>query len=143
MDLSLKEEEYRRLMVLAYLGEWMVNAIQKNPDSAFVDLVDKIYAQTKDTPLEKLVEFNPDDLGWVPSEAFDAEAHALIDQYDDKTFWEELTARLTERDLVEKYGDRAVKGMRPDARSRAASAIAKAYTTEFEEYGIDRLGFAE
>ena len=80
---------------------------------------------------------------WEPSEKLEDDAHALIDQYDEITFWEELTARLTERDMIEEHGERAVGAMRPDQRERAAAPIAKAYTHEFEEVGLDRLRIEE
>jgi hypothetical protein len=132
-------EEYRRLMILTLLGEWMINAIRKDPDPAYGDLASKVYSFAKGTSLEKLVTFDGDEEGWSPSEALEAEAQAMIDHYDDKTFWEELTARLVERDLIDQYGERAVRGMRPEKRVRAASPIAKAYTREFETQGVDRL----
>jgi len=130
-------------MMLALLGEWMVNAIRKDPDPAYEDTASKVYAFAKGTPLEALIGFDENSGNWIAGEAFENDAHALIDQYDDKTFWEELTARLTERDLIAARGERAVRGMRPDQRSRAASPIAKAYTKEFEEQGLDRLRVRE
>ncbi len=133
------EQEYRRIMMLALLGEWMMNAIRKDPDPAYEDAASKVYSFAQGTSLEALVEFDANLDDWLPSETFENDAHAIIDQYDDKTFWEELTARLTERDLMETHGERAVKGMRPDQRTRAASPIAKAYTKEFEEVGLERL----
>ena len=139
MTPTFTDEEYRRLMMLTFLGEWLVNAIQKDPDPAYEDLLSKIYSFAKGTPSESLVVFDGDAENWAPSEAFEHDAHALIDQYDDITFWEELTARLTERDLIETHGERAVGGMRPDQRTRAAAPIAKAYTKEFEDTGLERL----
>jgi len=139
MTPEFSDEEYRRLMMLAFLGEWMLNAIRKDEDPAYADVASKIYSYAKGTAFESLTEFDGDAEDWVPSETFEEDAHALIDQYDDITFWEELTARLTERDLLESRGERAVGGMRPDQRERAASPIAKAYTKEFEEQGLERL----
>jgi hypothetical protein len=143
MTPTFSDEEYRRVMMLTYLGEWVLNAIRKDPDPAYLDTASKIYSFAKGTALESLVTFDANDESWNPSQAFEDEAHALIDQYDDKTFWEELTARMTERDLIESRGERAVRGMRPDQRTRAASAIAQAYTKEFEEQGLDRLRVQE
>ncbi len=139
MTPTFSDEEYRRLMMLTFLGEWMLNAIRKDPDPAYEDTASKIYSFAQGTHLEGLVAFDEEGESWVPSEAFENEAHAMIDQYDDKTFWEELTARMTERDLIKAHGERAVRGMRPEQRVRAASSIAKAYTREFEDQGLDRL----
>ena len=137
------DQEYRRLMMLAYLGEWMINAVCKDPDPAYEDTVSKVLAFAEGTPLQDLILFDDNGGNWVPTEAFETEAHVMIDQYDDKTFWEELTARLTERDLVDRHGERAVHAMRPDQRTRTASSIAKAYTKEFEEHGLERIGVAD
>lgn len=139
MTLTLSDEEYRRLLVLTFLGEWMVNAIRKEPDPAYEDTASKVYSFAKGTPLEALTVFDGNKEDWTPSEKLEAEAHPLIDEYDDKTFWEELTARLTERDLMARHGERAVRSMRPDERTRAARPIAQAYTREFEDQGLNRL----
>ena len=139
MTLTLTDEEYSRLMMLSFMGEWMINAIRKDPDPEYEDVASKIYSFARGTPSEDQVVFDSDLGDWVPTEAFEENAQAMIDQYDDTTFWEELTARLTERDLVETHGERAVGGMRPDQREREISAIAKDYTREFEEQGLARL----
>ena len=139
MTPEFSDEEYRRLMMLAFLGEWVINAIRKDPDPTYEDAVSKIYSFAQGTSIEPLVAYDGESEAWIPAEAFENDAHAIIDQYDDKTFWEELTARLTERDLIAAHGERAVRGMRPDQRERAASAIAKDYTKEFETQGLDRL----
>jgi hypothetical protein len=139
VTVTFSEEDYRRLMLLTLLGEWVINAVRKDPDPAFLDTASRVYSFAKGTPLERLVGFDTDEGAWGPSEAFELEAQALIDEYDDTTFWEELTTRLTERDLIANFGERAVRGMRPNERVREASKIAKAYTQEFEDSGLDRL----
>jgi hypothetical protein len=143
MNPTFSEQDYRRVMLLAYLGEWVVNAIRKDPEPAYEDVVSKVFSFAQGTTLESLIAFDENSSQWIPATAFEEEAHTLIDQYDDKTFWEELTGRLTERDLIAAHGERALKGMRPDQRTRAASPIAKAYTKEFEEHGLDRIGVAD
>ncbi len=141
MNPTFSEQEYRRLLMLAYLGEWLLNAVRKDPDPAYEDLVAKLFSLTDGTPLASLASFDHGTGEWIPAERFEEDAHTHIDEYDDTTFWEELTARLTERDLIQSRGERAVNGMHPAERARAAAAIAKAYTKEFEVHGIDRLSF--
>jgi len=139
MTPTFSEEEYRRVLVLAYLGEWVMNAIRKDPEAEAEDTLSRLFSFCQGTSLQSLVGYDAQHETWLPTEAFEEQAHAFIDQYDDKTFWEELTARLTERDLLEAYGERAVRGMRPEARERAASKFAQAYTREFEQHGLSRL----
>ena len=139
MTPTFTDDEYRRIMRMTFLGEWMLNAIRKDPEAADTDALSKLYSFTRGTPLEELVAFDDEGSLWTAAEKFEDEAHALIDQYDDVTFWEELTARITERDLLAEHGERGLNGMRPAEREREAAHIAKAYTHEFEEKGIDRL----
>lgn len=139
MNPTFSDAEYRRLMMLTFLGEWVYNAIRKEPDPGFEDVANKVYSYAKGTALEELITYDDSMGSWVPSDAFDEDAQTLIDEYDETTFWEELTARLTERDLIEMHGERGLKGMRPEQRSREASRVAKDYTHEFEDQGINRL----
>ena len=139
MNVTFSEEEYRRILLLAYLGEWMMNAIRKDPDPEYEDTLSRLYSFCQGTGLESLVGFDAENESWLATDAFEDQAHAFIDQYDDKTFWEELTARLTERDLMSVHGERAVRSMRPEARERAAAKFAQAYTREFEQHGLVRL----
>lgn len=139
MTMTLSDDDYRRLLVLTFLGEWMVNAIRKEPDPSYGDAASRVYSFAKGTPLEMFTVFDGKIGEWAPSEKLESEAHPLIDEYDDKTFWEELTARLTERDLISRHGERAVRSMRPDQRSRAAKVIAQAYAHEFEDRGLNRF----
>jgi hypothetical protein len=143
ITMTFSETEYRRLLVLAYLGEWMVNAVRKDPDPMIEDAASKMYSFAKGTSVESMVHFERNRSAWAASEKLEAEAHPLIDEYDDKTFWEELTARLVERDLMARHGERAVRSMRPDQRVRASKPIAQAYTQEFETQGLDRIVVAE
>ena len=139
MTLTLSDDHYRRILILTMLGEWMVNAIRKDPDPDFEAAVARLYAFARGTPAEGLVAYDDATETWTPSEASDDEVHTLIDEYDDKTFWEELTARLAERDLIKERGERAVSGMRPNERVRAVQAKAKRYADEFERVGVERL----
>src|SRR5579864_812728 len=111
MTLTFSDEEYRKLMMMTFLGEWMINAVRKDPDPAYEDTVSKVYSFSQGTSLEALAAFDKNAESWIPSEALENEAHAMIDHYDDKTFWEELTARMIERDLIDRHGERAVRGM--------------------------------
>ena len=143
MTITLSDEQYRRLVVLTMLGEWMVNATQKEPDANYEYAASQLYSFAKGTPAEKLVSLDPETRMWVPSADSDEEIHALIDDYDDKMFWEDLTTRMAERDLLAERGERAVNGMRPAERVRMIQSYAKPYVDEFEERGLDRLVVAE
>jgi len=139
MTLTLSEDQYKRLLTLTVLGEWMINAIRKEPDIDYEMTASTVYAGAKESSLESLIRFDSNNSSWTPSELLEDNAHALIDQYDEVVFWEELTNRLVERDLIRKYGERAVQSMRQGQKERESFAIAKVYTREFEDQGLERL----
>ena len=143
MTITLSDEQYRRVVILTMLGEWMVNATRQEPDSDFEVAASQLYSFAKGTHAEKLVSYDDEATQWVASAESDAEIHAFIDDYDDKTFWEDLTTRMAERDLVADRGERAVNGMRSGERVRAIQTYAKKYVDEFEKYGLERLVLLE
>jgi len=139
MNITLNDAQYRRLLTLTLMGEWMMNAIRKEPDMDYEEVASVVYAAAAGTPHETLVQQDEENVFWIPSAEFEEEVHAHIDEYDDKTFWEDLTARMTERDMMFSFGEATVKSMRPEQREREAKPIATAYSHEFEEKGLDRL----
>jgi hypothetical protein len=143
MTITLSDDQYRRIVILTMLGEWMVNATRKEPDGDFEFAASQLYAFAKGTPAEPLVTYDEESTRWIPSDTSDDEVHTLIDDYDDKTFWEDLTTRMAERDLTAERGERAVNGMRPAERLRAIEAAAKKYVDEFEHHGLERLLISE
>jgi len=143
MNLTLTEEEYQRLMVMTLMGEWVINAIRKEPNLDYESTASRVYAQAQGTAMESLVEYDQETHTWLPTEAFDENVQPMLDEYDEITFWEELTGRLVERDLFATHGERVVRSMRPEQRERAAAEIAKDYTKVFEVEGIERLHITE
>ena len=61
-----------------------------------------------------------------------------ISDYDDHTFWEELTERLAERDLAKRTGQR-VEDIDRDEDLLELKPLEDRYRHEFEEHGLDRL----
>lgn len=137
IKLEFTNEEFRKLIELAYLGEWMVNA-QHDPE--FQDepagvIVQKLLAAHK----------LPDvDLDAETGEYFmkSAWTERLYDEYildyDDHTFWDELTERLALRDLARERGVEADLIIRDDDLMHL-KPLEERYRSELEEHGLDRL----
>jgi hypothetical protein len=137
MNLSLEPEELKRLVELAYLGEWVVNA-HHDPDFQDDDLsavVQKVLGAAKVKGVDKDIESGQYylDTSW---------AERLYDQYivdyDDHIFWDELTERLAQRDLAHQRGV-SMDEISRDEDIRALRPLEDRYRQELEENGIDRL----
>jgi hypothetical protein len=137
VKLELTTEEFRKLVELAYLGEWMVNA-QHDPE--FED-------EAAGAVLQKLLRAHPlpqidkdDETGdyFMKSGWTERLYDEYILDYDDHTFWDELTERLAQRDLARERGVAADQLDRDDDLLELRP-IEERYRAELEEHGLDRL----
>lgn len=62
-----------------------------------------------------------------------------LDEMRNEIFWEELTLRLAERDVIRKIGLPAWNSLDEKARRERTSSIEKSYWEEFTNRGIDTL----
>ena len=62
-----------------------------------------------------------------------------LDEMRNEIFWEELTLRLAERDVIRKIGLAAWNGLDEEARRAQTEPIERGYWEEFTKRGIDTL----
>jgi hypothetical protein len=137
MDLNLTPSELRKLIELAYLGEWVINA---HHDPEFQDdeataLLQRLLATglADDTARDEETGAYYMSTDWT-----DRLYDTYIYDYDDHTFWDELTERLAQRDLARS------RGVEPDTIVRdddlpELRPLEEKYRDELEQNGIDRL----
>ena len=61
------------------------------------------------------------------------------DEMRNETFWEELVARLSERKLLEKYGDAHLTSLGDEERKKLMEPVSKKLWEEFSRNGIGNL----
>ncbi len=131
MQLELSNKEFRRLLDLVYIGNWVMNSIRG--DDRFTDYDDvesKLFGQCKNGPMSVLTEtVQGQDL---PSRAYmEGGIHEVISYYEDTIFYEILAEELSRRDMdyadiTEENYDEILQRMDD-------------YMNEFEQSGIDHL----
>ena len=137
IKLEFTNEEFRKLIELAYLGEWMINA-QHDPefeDEAAGTIVQKLLAAHKLPRIDLDAETGE---YFMKSEWTDRLYDEYILDYDDHTFWDELTERLAMRDLARKRGIEADQINRDDDLLQLRP-LEERYRAELEEHGLDHL----
>lgn len=131
MNISLTGKEFRRLLDLVYIGNWVLNSARGDDRIADYDALEsKLFGLCEGTPLAPLVE---DYHGTkIPSRAFnDGGIHEAIVDYEDTVFYDILAEELARRDMAypeitsENY-DELVERM-------------ESYISEFEAHGTDNL----
>lgn len=141
MHLPLTPEEYRRLLLLASLGEavlndWTPDAQLQDENRAAADLLYDLYAHGEG---ETCVEPGEEPGTWVPEPHLAEEIHERLHAYDDGVFWDELVHRLVHRDLVTEYGEEALGSMSEEYLRQAHTPLMDYYWREIRQHGLARI----
>ena len=99
MQIELSKKEFRSLLDLVYIGNWVLNSTRGNDRfQVYDDLESKLFSLCRSNGMKVLVE------EWegvdVPSRAYaDGGIHEAIAFYEDNVFYEILAEELSRRDM--------------------------------------------
>ena len=131
MELKMTEKQFRRLLDLVYIGNWVLNSTRENDRIKEYDQVESlIFSQCLSQGMKSLVERLDGEL--IPSRAFaDGGIHEAIANYEDATFYELLAEDLALRDL----------GGVPLTRENYERLLERidVYLDEFDAHGTDHV----
>ena len=131
MELRLTEKQYRRLLDLVYIGNWVLNSARGEDRIRDYDQVESlVFSHCLDHGMTPLVELYNGDV--IPSRAFaEGGIHEAIMAYEDVTFFEILAEELALRDLD---AERATEENYDEVMDRMEQ-----YMGEFEAHGTDHI----
>ncbi len=131
MNIELSEKEFRRLLDMVYIGNWVLNSTRGNDRFEDYDnLQEKMFAQCARLGMSELYTT------WYghtfPSKAYeDGGIHEAIADYEDAVFFEILAEELARRDMHLEDTD-------PEDMTELTNRMDE-YINEFEANGIDNL----
>ena len=135
MQIELTKKEFRRLLDLVYIGNWVLNSTRG--DNRFEDydhVESKLFGLCKGTGMQTLVEDWNDTT--IPSQAYqEGGIHEAIAFYEDNVFYEILAEELSRRDMG--YVD-----ITPENYEEITGRMGQ-YMMEFQQSGVDRLVLEE
>ena len=146
IEIKLTKKEYRDLLDIVYLGDWMINAIRTDDKLEKYDkMAQHLYSYARDAGLENLIEFNEEFNKFFPTKKFEEnpELQRFMEDYDDENFWDELVYRLARHDFIKEYGENAVRKMSWEERIEKEHPFIEKYEEEFERDGIENLRIEE
>jgi hypothetical protein len=131
MQIELTNKEFRRLLDMVYIGNWVLNSTRGDDRFAdYDDLESKLFGLCRTVGMKVLVEDWNDTT--IPSRAYEAGGiHEAIAYYEDNVFYEILAEELSRRDMG--YVD-----ITPENYEEITGRMEQ-YMREFEASGIDRL----
>ena len=135
MQIELSKTEFRHLLDLVYIGNWILNSTRGDDRfQPYDDLESKLFSLCRGSGMQVLVEkWNGID---IPSKAYcDGGIHEAIAYYEDNVFYEILAEELSRRDMAypeitEENYDEIIGRM-------------DRYMSEFQNSGVDRLVLEE
>ena len=122
MNIELTQQQFRYLLDLVYIGNWVINSTREDDRIKEYDQVESlVFSHCLQHKMSKLVELYRGEL--IPSRAFaDGGIHEAIENYEDVVFYEILDGEPLTR---ENYG--------------ALMDRIDAYLSEFDQHGTDHI----
>ena len=135
MQIDLTNKEFRMLLDMVYIGNWVLNSTRgEDRFKDYDDIESKLFALCHGTPLRSLAEVA--DGTTVPSRAYtQGGIHEAIAFYEDNVFYEILAEELSRRDMD--YPE-----ITPENYDEIVGRMDR-YMTEFERCGVDHLVLEE
>ena len=131
MKLELSKKQFRRLLDLVYIGNWILNSTRGQERFADYDEVESlVFARAAIEGMPGLAELYQGEI--VPSRAFvEGGIHEAIMAYEDTMFFEILAQELALRDMD---SDAPTPENVDELRERMDT-----YLGEFEQHGTDNI----
>ena len=131
MKLELTAKQFRRLLDMAYIGNWILNSTRG--DDRFKDYDDVeslLFAKAREEGMGVLAEDWQGEV--VPSRAFaEGGIHEAIMEYENNVFFDILAEDLARRDMNDAPID--------ESNYAELTHRIEAYINEFEENGTDNI----
>ena len=131
MEIKLTQKQFRRLLDLVYIGNWVMNSTRGDDRISEYDEVESlVFSHCLEHGMARLTEVYQGEI--IPSRAFaEGGIHEAIMAYEDETFFEILAQEMALRDLddppitAENYEE--------------IQARMEDYMGEFERHGTDNI----
>ena len=131
MNLELNKKQFRRLLDLVYIGNWILNSTRGDDRFADYDQVESLlFARAALEGMPQLAELYQGEI--IPSRAFvEGGIHEAIVEYENNVFFDILAEDLARRDMDDAPID--------EHNYAELTSRIDAYIAEFEEHGTDNI----
>ena len=131
MKLELTTKQFRRLLDMAYIGNWILNSARGDDRFRDYDEVESLlFAKAREEGMPTLAEDWQGEV--VPSRAFaEGGIHEAIMEYENNVFFDILAEDLARRDMDDAPID--------ESNYDELTSRIDAYIAEFEQHGTDNI----
>ncbi len=140
MKINITKKQYYTLAKAVYLGNWMANAHRSGEDNPRIkeynEICDYVFSLASDFGYEDNLEFQIEN---DQDEKNTTRINKIKNEYDEDSFWDELTNRMGDRDFYRKYSEEERKKMDQTEHFENMYISIDLWDDELTEYGIERL----
>ena len=131
MNIELTDKEFRRLLDMVYIGNWILNSARGNDRfEDYDEIQEKLFSLCPGNGMRSLAEYWQGHI--FPSKAYeDGGIHEAIADYEDAVFYNILAEELARRDLGLEDSD-------PENFDELTERM-ESYLDEFEKNGLDTV----
>lgn len=144
VSIQLAKKQYWNLLRAVYMADWMANAIcerDMKEDEGIKKIRNHIFSFAKEMGYSDYAEYDDMLKDFYATWDLDDEpsVRALIDRYDDSTFWQEILERFADRDFFKKYTREEIGKMSKEEYFEKHFESEEVWVNELEEHGIERF----
>ena len=135
MNIELTDKEFRRLLDLVYIGNWILNSTREKDRFEDYDILqEKLFAQCAKNGMNALISRWQGHI--FPSPAYEnGGIHEAIADYEDAVFFDILAEELARRDM----------DYQPVSNDNYEALVSRMddYIAEFEAHGTDNISIPD
>jgi hypothetical protein len=131
IDINITKKEYRLLLDLVYVGNWVLNSMRDNDRfQEYDEIQETLFSKCEQFGMKSLA-VNIDGAAMPSREYEDGGIHEAIADYEDAVFFEILAEELARRDMNNRL-------ISPDDFGELTARIDE-YIAEFEKNGVENI----
>ncbi len=141
--IELTKKQFLTLLKTVYIGNWIANA-QKIPSDnegdEYQQMENLFFSYAEKFGYEKYVDHQADDgTNYYPTRFFEEETDVRdkIEDYVEKSFWDELVDRLVTLHIFKEYGNVKIGKMKKEEYWELLDKYTEKYLSELEKNGLD------
>ncbi|MBS3756239.1 MAG: hypothetical protein KGY56_11130 [Desulfobacterales bacterium] len=144
MSSQFTKEEYRRLMDLAMIANWVLHVFEteENPETRDYDqVIHKIYAGAEEMGLGELVTRDEETGACYPTPDYEEESEVmdLLEDFEDNLFWFGMAQRMALKTLVDEEGIETYDELFDETNAAKLKALEARFAEEFYENGLNNI----
>lgn len=141
MKINFTKREYRLLIDILEISEWVLNAhsnVEREDTKKYSELAQKIFSYAKEMGYEDLITYDSQLDGYFATREYEenGEQMRFIDEFEEDVFWDSLANKLAWRDLIQQEGQEVVEKMEFVERNTKMMELESWYQEELTENGL-------